>query len=151
MRWLLSCVLYVSRCSVKTKKYPPSHLAHWGFFCPLSLSSTWFTWALVLALAHWRQKEAQSLGHTQPLSVLTAHLLCSPFQPPSLLSPQTWTPVTLPRRAVWPLPSSLLCLGELNTVDALGSGFASLRGLYGLIPERSNLVTLLWQSEISAK
>lgn len=47
--------------------------------------------------------------------------------------------------------SSLLCFGELNTVVAFHSGFASLRGLYRLIPKRSNLVTLLWPSEISVK
>lgn len=46
---------------------------------------------------------------------------------------------------------SLLYFGELNTVVAFHSGFPSLRGLYRLIPKRSNLVTLLWQSEISVK
>lgn len=47
--------------------------------------------------------------------------------------------------------SSLLCFGELNIVVAFHSGFTSLRGLYRLIPKRSNLVTLLWPSEISVK
>lgn len=76
---------------------------------------------------------------------------CASSLLPSLLSPQIWAPSYTAIRAGRPLPSSPLCLGELTTVDALRSGFASLRGLYGLIPERSSLITLLWQSEISAK
>lgn len=47
--------------------------------------------------------------------------------------------------------SFFIVLGGIKHSNSLHSSFASLRGLYGLIPKRSNLLTLLWQSEISVK
>ena len=144
-REVMSCE---SICSVKAGKSLPSHLS---FFTVLfALSASPLPGLLVVALTHWKQKGSWALAipsfRLLSLCIFSVSL-CSLLPSLPRIEPQ----VTLPRRAGQPLPSSPLCLGELNTVDVFHSGFVSLRGLYGLIPERSNVVTLLWQSEISAK
>lgn len=130
----------------ETEKSLPSHLSFFAVLFALSASSP--PGLLVLALTHWKQESlALAIPSFWLLSPCIFLFLCSFLS--SL--PRTEPQVTLPRRAGQPLSSSPLCLGELNTVDVFHSGFVSLRGLYGLIPGRSNVVTLLWQSEISAK
>lgn len=82
---------------------------------------------------------------------------CPAVPLPGLLSACHWdTSLSrpIPGNTAWDgqeAAASLMCLRKLSTVVAFHSGFASLRGLYRLIPKRSNLVTLLWQSEISVK
>ena len=133
--------------SSESREVSPAHLSSFAVLFALSASPP--PGSLVLDLAHWKQKESWALAipsFWQLSPGIFSAPLCSLLCSLPRLEPQ----VTSPRRAGQPLPSPL-CLGELNTVDVLHSGFASLRGLYGLIPERSNVVTLLWQSEISAK
>lgn len=141
------------------EKLFPSHLAPLMFLFALPASPP----TVVLVLVYVLPKRAHGPGSRKPEAGEALSLApypasgCSPYvssplaSAPALISFQTGGPGYTAQKGRTTLPSSPLCLGELNTVDALRFGFASLRGLYGLIPKRSNLVTLLWQSEISVK